>query len=923
MSTRASLPDAPERVDFAVMAIIPEGQEMVSQALGLSWFATREGYQWAWGYVRVNAGGSVSVVCGAPLDRENVAAGVFANDLLRGWRPRHLLIVDIGGGVGGRDGVALGDVVTHTALHYYDFRKSTPDGGHEPRILPLQPSSIRLRELSRRPRIREDASWLADIKVARPKPGAPTVREGEMLSGGTILARGSELDLLLARYPKVLAVEMEGAGAGRAILDSSLRLTPPEYLIVRGISDLCNSAPTRNQSTRDRWTRYAAAAAAAHAKAIVREAPASAANPGDGGPRQTVAPTPLIALTARLPSGPAPAEALGNAALELHRLAVVGPAGAGKSVALSRALANISSGTVTVFVALKRWSAQRGTRLLRVEQGATHMPIALDILLEIADADITASGLAEQLTVRPVLLVVDGINETTPEVAARIVETLDQAVRHWRSLAVLVADRTPARYEGSEKWTVAPLELVAGDVAAALVDAAHGEGTWAVLEPASRGLLALPFFLDLALRGSEPDAYTRAAALGAFITEQARIAADDLITAQSVTAAAYTAAQRFLAADAVNREVRAVLTDGGIVAARESDDAPIEFAHQLFGDFLSSRHLLEHEELWQSDGFDALTFAAESFDTVTLAAEQLDAVARGDRYLRNVYDWNWRAAVDCLIATGERDVFSPGVRTMVLGLLNERRSDPVDGTRRRSGALLARITGDVARRVAAATPFAARALLAAGAHPPPFGRWAEVYSRADDEPWTPRDFLALCDEDALLGWTVSYVLKRKELAPSVAHTLAGIYAGAGGSANSDSPLRSSIRWRVVFALGMAPQQDSLEILLHAFDHDPHPWVRWCSGRSITEIGAQAADDALAESALGALAERAPALPDAVAAEIAWVAQYHDASPQFQRPMRLVLEKLRATRRTALEGERWDALLARFDEFWSRPVSMRA
>jgi len=55
----------------------------------------------------------------------------------------------------------------------------------------------------------------------RPRHSQPVdLRSGEMLSGGAILADGPLLGRLLKRYPKVLAVEMEGVGTGRAILDS-------------------------------------------------------------------------------------------------------------------------------------------------------------------------------------------------------------------------------------------------------------------------------------------------------------------------------------------------------------------------------------------------------------------------------------------------------------------------------------------------------------------------------------------------------------------------------------------------------------------------------------------------------------------------------------------------------------------------------
>src|SRR5437764_7962883 len=138
------------------------------------------------------------------------------------WRPRHLLVVDIGGGVQGRDGLKLGDVVTHTDLYYYDFYKVDSHGNKSPRYFAQTPASSRLREWSRCPRLRNDSSWIDHIGTGRPARGDPSVREGELLVGGAIQSNSPRLRLLLENYPKALVVEMGAVGAGRAVLDSSL-----------------------------------------------------------------------------------------------------------------------------------------------------------------------------------------------------------------------------------------------------------------------------------------------------------------------------------------------------------------------------------------------------------------------------------------------------------------------------------------------------------------------------------------------------------------------------------------------------------------------------------------------------------------------------------------------------------------------------
>ena len=260
----------PKVADVALLTIIPEAYDAVRQVFGLRSFEPRNGYEWAWGSMQMNAH-QVTVVSGLALDRENIAAATFTDALLDAWHPRHLLLVDIGGAVKGRDDVQLGDVVTHTNLHYYDFKKESDSSEDSPRHLPHAAPSTRLRELSRRPSMRSDSKWIRMIRVDRPEKGLPKVLPGEMLVGGTLFANSPRLHLLLKKHPKVIAVEMEGVGVARGVLDWGVRGEVPEFLIVRGMSDFCNVQPDENQRMRDCWKLYAANAAAAHAYALVNE----------------------------------------------------------------------------------------------------------------------------------------------------------------------------------------------------------------------------------------------------------------------------------------------------------------------------------------------------------------------------------------------------------------------------------------------------------------------------------------------------------------------------------------------------------------------------------------------------------------------------------------------------------------------------
>jgi hypothetical protein len=360
------------------------------------------------------------------------------------------------------------------------------------------------------------------------------------------------------------------------------------------------------------------------------------------------------------------------------------------------------------------------------------------------------------------------------------------------------------------------------------------------------------------------------------------------------------------------------LTEAGVLRASPPGSDEAEFSHQLFGDYLASLCLVRDEKSWQPAGLDALTFSAESFDPVTLAAEQITSTEVGDGFLRSVYDWNWRAAVDCLLATdSEAGPFSAPSRLIVLGLLSERRGDPVDGTARRAARLLSMFRERDAVLLADAPPETAPDRIERVEYGQEwFSRWLGVFCRERFAPWTDDELLGLGDRDPLQGWTVSYVLKRSTLADDVRQHVKGIYWGAMADPGADTPMRSSVRWRAIHALGVAPTQDVLTLLLNALDSDPYPWVRWGAARSVTELAARSEDGALTARALEALEVRAPRLPEPVAAEIAWVAQYRGANSHFAVPMRSLLEALRRTRTSDLAAERWGAWLQRFDDFWA-------
>ena len=90
---------------------------------------------------------------------------------------------------------------------------------------------------------------------------------GDILMGD---AANPEQWSILQRFDKALAFEMEAFGVARAVFKSRDWVHyNPQFLVVRGISDLVDVDPGENQATRVAWTPYAVATAGAFTQALV------------------------------------------------------------------------------------------------------------------------------------------------------------------------------------------------------------------------------------------------------------------------------------------------------------------------------------------------------------------------------------------------------------------------------------------------------------------------------------------------------------------------------------------------------------------------------------------------------------------------------------------------------------------------------
>jgi len=206
------------------------------------------------------------VLCQATGQTNLTASGVV-RDLIEDFRPEYILLIGIAGGHGKRE-VNVGDVVIADFVEDSEyFKLSQGKSAHRKR--PYDHPSYRLRQLHAGPLCKSDA-WHRLIDVPRPNKKKPHATIANLASGEKLLGdpKNAYQKLVMKHFEKAAVFEMEGFGVASEVYKQrgSVHYNP-QYLIIRGISDLVNRAS--NQKTRDKWRAYAAVAAAAFGKELV------------------------------------------------------------------------------------------------------------------------------------------------------------------------------------------------------------------------------------------------------------------------------------------------------------------------------------------------------------------------------------------------------------------------------------------------------------------------------------------------------------------------------------------------------------------------------------------------------------------------------------------------------------------------------
>ncbi|HTN84558.1 MAG TPA: TIR domain-containing protein, partial [Sorangium sp.] len=211
----------------------------------------------------------------------NTSGSLGTSKTIARWMPRYVLLVGIAGGLP-REHLGLGDVVVSKQIVSYEYGKVERNAFNpRPDFVyqldgPLLRNALSLGE----------ANWRNKLGHRPGTDGGESKVLVGMVGAGEKVIDDRSADFFAAverEFPKLLAVEMEGAGAAAAIQEARDEGRTVGFLMIRGISDMPPDKKTTKKPTagkkaslavsdRDQWKSYAARAAASFAVYFVSRA---------------------------------------------------------------------------------------------------------------------------------------------------------------------------------------------------------------------------------------------------------------------------------------------------------------------------------------------------------------------------------------------------------------------------------------------------------------------------------------------------------------------------------------------------------------------------------------------------------------------------------------------------------------------------
>jgi len=706
-----------------------------------------------------------------------------------------------------------------------------------------------------------EASWA--LAIGEPRPDgvarAPSVHsEGYRVlgSGDEVVssARAEQRKWLIKQYGRsALGLEMEGWGVFGAC-----HAKDKPFLVVKASQDTGTGEKDKG-GLKDLWRRYAAEAAAAFAVAIIRRfqipdtellfAYRSEAALIDRSYFRT-APHPPFEYTvsvagtySSLRRGIYDASSRDLKALlptaDRPFIALHGGGGTGKTRIARTIFAKLlDEGFCPVLLDLKRFSGQ---------------PLNPDPVRAITDIVVSASAprctpgelklLAGQTRV---CVIIDGLNEISREGRTVLIDFCQSL--HAEVGCYILATVRHGLPDPLPKFVHAMVDRLDAGFVQRVFDAAFREGSFARLDGTLQEIYLRPFFLSLAFRTRRQyeGKHVWSGIFEEFFISQLGLTEGEL---DRVADATFSGLDE---SGSVNTAVMkaslqgefAMLVDSEVLTRDESG-----FEHELWRDYLLSRHLARYPAKWIDKWFDAATTFASSIECLPLTVEQLETAAARDALLKAVFDWNYVAAADCIreLRTDEPAPrqLNLGIRVAILAAIAEKRFDSVQRTRLRAEDILRGHSDDFARPFVLTKPRGLLVQHVAGLMSPQpwYTQWRELFTKPDDQTLSAEEITAVSSGDSLIGWTAANTIRRSTVGEDQLERLRDTYRQSRATDTN-----KTVRWRIVHVLGAFPTEANATLLFEALTTDPYHWVKYGATRALVETAAKA-PDALATSVL--------------------------------------------------------------------------
>ncbi|HJZ48750.1 MAG TPA: hypothetical protein VKE41_16345, partial [Roseiflexaceae bacterium] len=510
---------------------------------------------------------------------------------------------------------------------------------------------------------------------------------------------------------------------------------------------------------------------------------------------------------------------------------------------------------------------------------------------------------------------------------------------------VIVSDRITPR-DAITNWQVAriervPLAVVLDQFKAKQIDAIYDQ-----LTENDRTLLQTPYFLNYALEHNTAPLSSAAEAIAAFfetLGKEQGFADDALDLMAKAAFDAYKKHRSFKFdvrpfAQAIGQPMFDKLEHEGVIirlpaeANPPPDQLPSElqaqFDHPLKHDYLAARYLSQPNTEWTLDALDVVSFESNSFDALAMTLELLPDEKQCDKFIQRVHNWNWAAALVCIakaMRTGSGR-HSQEIQIAVLALVAEKMFDPVQQTRKRANEVLSLFPPAIA------TPYKdirslpeLYALVQQQAQSEAkyqdrelwFSQWRDLFVRFDGPSFNEQDLKKIVDSQCIIGWTAANVFRRFKLSDLDVRQLRAYYDACAACHYSDWRA-STIRSRVVHALGATDTAVAVDLLFEALSQDHYLWARIGAARSLVEIAALTADAELRRTVIDTLIGRVTNTDDKTIAlktlhEIGQSAFYSDAQAGWQQAVTPLITCVR-DRQSDPEKGWWSSLLGDFEKF---------